>query len=122
MHELSVTQNVVNIVLKYAEINKASQVMRVSLKIGELRDIADEWMQRYFDYISRGTIAEGAALKIERSPIIFRCQCGKAFSMNIDTFRDAFKEKQETTCPFCRGEKIVLDGGREFYIQGIEVR
>jgi len=122
MHELSLTQNLVNIILKHAETNKASQVMRVSLKIGELRDIADEWMQRYFDYISRGTIAEGATLKIERSPIIFRCQCGETFSMNIDTFRDAFKESGNMACPFCGGEKIVLDRGQEFYILGIEVK
>ena len=114
MHELAVTQEVLKIVLRHAEMNGARQVVSVSLRIGELRDIVDEWMQRFFDYISRSTIAEGAKLKIERSPVVFRCDCGEIFPVNI-------KENREITCPRCGGEKTVLCSGREFDIQSIAV-
>ena len=38
MHEPAVTQDVFNVVLKQAEMNKARQVVSVKLRIGELRD------------------------------------------------------------------------------------
>ncbi len=115
MHELAVTQDVFNVVLKQAEMNKARQVVSVKLKIGELRDVVDEWMQRMFDLISRDTIVEGAKLEIERVPVIFRCECGETFSVNI-------KEKFSRQCPHCRSEKIVLCSGREFEIVSIGVK
>ena len=122
MHELAVTEDVLRIVLKHAESNNARKVVGVRLRIGELRDIVDEWMQRFFDYVSRGTIAEGAKLKIERSPIVFRCECEKTFAMPIEVFRESLKEKGEITCPRCKGINNDLCSGREFDIQGIEVR
>jgi hydrogenase nickel incorporation protein HypA/HybF len=114
MHELAVTQDVLNIVLRHAEANKALKVVRVQLRIGELRDILDEWMQRMFDLLSRKTIAEGAKLVIERIPVAFRCECGETFSINI-------RETVSKECPDCGGQKTALCTGREFDIVAIEV-
>ena len=115
MHELSITQDVVKIVLEHAEKNGAQKVLSVNLRVGELRDVVEEWMQRFFDYLSKGTLAEGAKLKIERLPVIFSCSCGETFSANI-------KEKRDITCPRCEGRDVTLISGREFEIIGIEVR
>ena len=117
MHEMGVTQHVVNIVLRHAEMSGARRVVTVSLRIGELRDVIPEWMQRFFDYLSRGTIAEGATLVIDRSPITFACNCGKSFTVSIKGIR----EKTDVKCPCCGGEKITLSSGREFDILSIEV-
>ena len=114
MHELSITQDVFNIVLKHAEANRARKVVRVNLRIGELRDIVDEWMQRMFDLLSRKTIAEGAKLVIERIPVTFRCECGETFEVNI-------RETISKQCPRCKGENTTLSTGREFDIVAIEV-
>lgn len=114
MHELAITQDVFNIVLKHAEANRARKVIRVQLRIGELRDIVDEWMQRMFDLISRRTIAENAKLIIERVPVTFRCECGETFSINI-------RETVSKECPRCGGQKTTLCTGREFDIMAIEV-
>lgn len=115
MHELSITQDVVNIVLKHAETHGVNKVVSVNLRVGELRDVVEEWLQRFFDYLSKGTIAERAELKIERVPVVFRCACEETFSANI-------RKKREITCPGCGGKKFVLISGREFEIQGIEVQ
>ena len=115
MHELPVTENILKVVLKHAEDNAASKIICVSLRIGELSDIVDEWLQRYFDYLSKGTPAEGATLKIERSPVIFRCEdCGATFRVNI-------REVQHVACPGCGGGKATFVSGREFFIKHIEV-
>jgi hydrogenase nickel incorporation protein HypA/HybF len=115
MHELSITQDVVKIVLEHAEMHGVHKVVGVNLRVGELRDVVDGWMQRFFDYLSKGTVAEEAKLKIERVPVIFRCACEETFMVNI-------RETREIVCPHCNGANVILVSGREFEVQGIEVQ
>ncbi len=117
MHEMAVTKDILDIVLKYAAANNAKQVLGVGLKIGELRDVVDDYMQRFFNYLSRDTIADGAKLKIEHAPIIFRCSCGETFQVSIKRVMSS----KPTICPYCSGRNAVLNSGQEFEIIGIEV-
>ncbi len=115
MHELPVTENILKVVIRHAGANQAQKVVAVSLRIGELSDLIDEWLQRYFDYLSKGTVAEGAVLRIERSPVIFRCEdCGETFPVKV-------REVRDVVCPQCGGGKAVFISGREFFIKHIEV-
>lgn len=115
MHELRITESILNIVLKHAEANQALKIVKIHLRIGEFSDIVDEWIQRYFDYLSKDTIAEGATLKIERSPVVFRCTtCEKDFQFDI-------KKVKDIICPTCGGKSVEFVSGREFYIKNIEV-
>jgi len=117
MHEMAITEDVVNIVLKYAKANDARQVVSVRLRVGEMRDIVDEWMQRFFDFLSRGTIAEGAKLEIQRTPIVFHCECGRFFATSLaEIIAD-----QKVPCPSCKSENTRLYSGREFDIVSIGV-
>jgi hydrogenase nickel incorporation protein HypA/HybF len=115
MHELSVTESILNIVLKHAQTNGADKVLTIGLKIGELSELVGECIQHYFDYLSKGTIAEGAVLDIERAPIIFECtECNNTFQVSLSHTKDF-------TCPSCHGAKITLVSGREFYIKDITI-
>jgi hydrogenase nickel incorporation protein HypA/HybF len=115
MHELSVMESILNIVVKHALKNDVKKVLGISLRVGEMTDLVDEWMQRYFDYLSKKTIAAGAVLKIERIPVIFQCEsCDMDFPVNMKEIRDA-------VCPACQGNKVRLKSGREFFIKNIEV-
>jgi hydrogenase nickel incorporation protein HypA/HybF len=115
MHELPVTENILKVVLRHAEEARADKVISVSLRIGELSDIIDEWLQRYFDYLSKGTLAEGATLQVERMPVIFRCEgCGESFRIKI-------REVKDIVCPACGEGKTTFVSGREFFIKNIEV-
>jgi len=49
MHELPITESILNIVITYAEKNDVKKVMAVNLRVGRLSDLEDEWIQRYFD-------------------------------------------------------------------------
>jgi hydrogenase nickel incorporation protein HypA/HybF len=115
MHELSVTESILNIVVKHATANQAEKVLSISLKIGELTDLAGECIQHYFDYLSKNTIAEGAMLNIARSPVVFQCNDCQT------TFQVSLKDSGKLVCSQCGGAKVVLVSGREFYIQHIEV-
>jgi len=115
MHELQVTESILDIVLKHAEANQVSKVLSIQLKVGELSDLENEWLQRYFDYLSKDSIAEGAKLKIERTPVVMKCEeCSNTYEINI-------KEMDEIQCPECGGKDNTFVSGREYYIKDMEV-
>jgi hydrogenase nickel incorporation protein HypA/HybF len=115
MHELSVTESILGIVIKHAKKNHVGKVVTIHLKIGELTDLVDEYIQHYFDYLSKGTIAEGAVLNMERSPVVFQCtDCKMQFHVSL-------KDSGKIVCSQCGGAKVSLVSGREFYIKHIEV-
>ncbi|MFW5936537.1 MAG: hydrogenase maturation nickel metallochaperone HypA [Desulfosalsimonas sp.] len=117
MHELPVTERILDIVLKHAERNRVRRVLSITLTVGDLSELENEWLQHYFDYLSKGTLAEGAALHIERQPIVLRCnKCGRTETIKKEAFGD-------TTCPVC-GDKgdFSLVSGREYYIKEMEAQ
>lgn len=118
MHEMAVIQDVVSVVVRSAEQSGAKQVVGITLKVGEMRDFVDEWMQRFFDFASRNTIAEGAKLKVTRTPIVFGCECGRFFPVSLEDIRNTTKVE----CPFCGEKNAELRSGREFEIVSIEVK
>jgi hydrogenase nickel incorporation protein HypA/HybF len=115
MHELQVTEKILDIVLKHAQANSVNKVLSIQLKIGDLSDLENEWVQRYFDYLSKDTIAANAKLKIERSPVVMKCDsCSNSFEVNI-------KEVKDIQCPDCGNKKCSLVSGRDYYIKDMEV-
>ena len=52
MHELSVTNSIVDTVVRYATKNGVKRVSTIRLGIGELSDMNEEWIQRYYDNCS----------------------------------------------------------------------
>lgn len=115
MHELSVTESLLQVVLRHAGAGGAVRVVSVSVRIGALSDLVNEWMQRYFDYLSKGTIAEGARIRIERIPVTFRCDaCGDRFPADP-------RSREAIRCPRCASEALTLATGRECFVEGIEV-
>jgi hydrogenase nickel incorporation protein HypA/HybF len=112
MHELSVTEQLLGIVLDHARKAEAKRVLKVNLVVGELTGFAGESIQFYFEILSKETEAEKASLSIARIPAKARCQqCGIEFSPGgTDWF-----------CPACGGAIEEVMGGREFYVESIEV-
>lgn len=114
MHELPVTESILKIVLKHAGANDVRRVRTIRLRIGRLSDLEDEWIQRYFDYLSKGTVAEGAKLEIERAPIVMQCgACPESYEIELADMSGA-------TCPVCGGKGSSLVSGREYTIREME--
>ena len=115
MHELAVTEAILDVVLKSAEKESAKRVRTVSLKIGEFSDLKAEWIQRYFDYLSRGTVAEEARIEVETTPPSFLCDsCGSSFSLSL-------KGVDRVRCPQCGGASCTLTGGMEYRVERLEI-
>jgi len=112
MHELSITQSILSIVLEEAKEASANKISKVNLTIGELSGIVDECVEFYFELLSKDTIATGASLTFNRVPTKLRCRnCATIFS----------PDNPKWVCPNCQEPKVEIISGRECYVESIEV-
>ncbi|ADJ26696.1 hydrogenase nickel insertion protein HypA [Dehalogenimonas lykanthroporepellens BL-DC-9] len=112
MHEMAVTQSLLDIVIKEAEKAGAKKVNAVNLVIGELSGLVDDSVQFYFDFLTKDTIADGSRLVFRRVPARMKCRaCEAEFS----------PEPDEWVCPQCDQWQAEVVAGKEFYIDSIEV-
>ncbi len=117
MHELPLTQNILDTALAYARRTNSTKVVTIVLRLGVLRDIKKEWIERYFRYISRGTIAADAEILVIPDPIVCRCaDCEKDFEIDRDMYAG-----EAIVCPVCASQNYALLSGTKFQIEGIEV-
>lgn len=115
MHELPILRDIVGVALKYAEQAGAERVVAVDLEVGELRDLDDEWMQRYFDFVTRGTPAADAELRVRRSRALFMCRsCNTTFTYDL-------RSEAGVACTACASRDVELTTGNELRIESIDV-
>jgi len=109
MHELSLSSAIVATTLRHAE---GRPVKSVQMRIGALRQVVPESLDFYFGIVTRGTLAEGAALEAEYVAARLRCEdCGRQWSPELPLFR----------CPGCGGAAVETLAGAEFEIDSIVV-
>jgi hydrogenase nickel incorporation protein HypA/HybF len=112
MHELAVTESILNIATKHAAPANAVRVTDVHLVIGQLSSIVDESVQFYWDMIAEGTICAGARLHFQRKPATLKClDCDQTYTLAGEL----------TDCPNCHGARIKVVAGEEFYVESIEI-
>jgi hydrogenase nickel incorporation protein HypA/HybF len=112
MHELSVTESILEIAIRHAQEANAAQISDINLVIGKLSSIIDDSVQFYWDFVSQGTIAEGAQLHFRRLPVVLLCR-----SCNIQYS----PPEGDYACSNCGGMNIQVVGGDEFYVEAIDV-
>jgi hydrogenase nickel incorporation protein HypA/HybF len=111
MHELSIAQNIIDIVSDQMKIHNLSRVQTVSLRIGLMRCVVIESLNFSFDVLISGSALEGAHLEVEEVPIKGRCLgCGQEFTLK--SWMD--------DCPLCRGVRVEIISGKELDIVAIE--
>jgi len=108
MHELGLTQEILEIVTQRAQKRK---VKRVVLEIGRLSCVLPDAIRFCFDLCAAGTIVEGAELEIIQPPGRGCCrQCGAALALHA-----AF-----TRC-VCGSSDIKWLSGEELKIKEMEI-
>lgn len=114
MHELAITQSIAEIVLNKQEEVGAIRVKSVWIEAGMVRNLIEEWVQRYFGYHTEGTPAEGAVIHVNRIPVRFRClDCGAEFGLPAHN-------PDRLHCPDCGGDNYRMVAGQELSISCIE--
>lgn len=112
MHELPVTESILQIIIEHGERAGAGRITQVHLVIGDMAGFVDDSIQFYFDILTPGTLAEGATLFFHRVPTRLRCwECGQEFS----------PQDRDWRCPQCGETGGAVIAGKEFYVDSIEV-
>ena len=114
MHELPVTQSILDIVLRHAVANQVERIRVIHLRIGALSDLEPEWLQTYFDHLSENTPAQGAELRVQRSPLTFLCEpCGLEFTATRE-------ELDRAHCPNCGSREASISSGTGYFVESME--
>lgn len=112
MHELPITESILDICLRHAQQAGASRITDIHLVIGQLSSFVDESIQIYWDIISAGTPAIGARLHFQRIPAEVRCtKCGAVYHLDTRDF----------ICPDCGSVRAEIITGDQLYVQSIEI-
>jgi hydrogenase nickel incorporation protein HypA/HybF len=112
MHELAITESILEITLRHADQAKATRVTDIHLVLGELASVVDDSVQFYWDMISADTLAEGATLHFRRIAALMECQdCEARYKPGDGQLR----------CPDCEGGRVKVIAGEEFRLEAIEV-
>src|SRR5512134_547321 len=112
MHELSVTESLLEIAVRHAEKANAKRVTDLNIVIGDLASMVDESIQFYWDIIARDTMAEGAMLHFRRVPAELQCNtCAEKYHPT----------DKELVCPKCGGVGAKIIAGEEFALESIDV-
>jgi len=81
MHELALSQSIVDLVADHAAREGLRKVTRIVLEIGAAAAVEAEALHFCFDLVARESVAEGAELAIEAVALRARCRaCGRLFA------------------------------------------
>ncbi|BAH52794.1 hydrogenase maturation nickel metallochaperone HypA [Rhodococcus opacus] len=108
MHELAITQSVVDAVCETAA---GRTVHSVRVQVGALTAVVADSMQFCFELVTEGTVAHGARLDIDHTPGGAHCrECGEDFVLTDLVL----------LCP-CGSADVQVTSGRELRILSMEV-
>jgi hydrogenase nickel incorporation protein HypA/HybF len=109
MHELGVTQRILEIALAHAQ---GRRITDIYLVIGEMSSMVDDSVQFYWEIIAQDSPAQDAVLHFERVQAEFQCEdCQAVYLLR----------ESDLICPRCGSSHVRLVRGDEFYLAAIDV-
>ncbi len=112
MHELSIAENILEIVNENLPASGGGRVKYVKVRIGDMAGVVPDSLDFCFTAITKGTQLEHAKLKIEKTGIAAHCNvCG----------RDSRVEGLVFRCPLCDSSDVRIISGNELQVVEIEV-
>lgn len=112
MHEISLLENVRDILLDHAKTQHFSQVKKITLEIGKLSCVEPDALKFGFDIVMKGSLAENAELILTEVEGLGLCdQCKK--TITIETLYDP--------CSICNHPFVTIIQGNEMKIKDLIV-
>jgi hydrogenase nickel incorporation protein HypA/HybF len=112
MHETSIALAVVDQIARRAAQDGRTSVRAVALRVGELAGVVPQALEFCFDQACAGTVAQGAALRVEQVPARARCSaCEGLWFVSMPP---------DLCCPDCGQAAAHLVTGRELEIAAVE--
>ena len=121
MHEMPVTQALLDLALKHAD---GRRITDVYLEVGRMSAIVPDSVEVFFQYLSEGTLAEGADLHFTIRPVEMTCEdCGGEMDLSewvTENPQVVMQQAFKRGCQ-CGGRNLRVSGGVSFGLVGIEV-
>jgi len=112
VHELSVTQRIVDSVLEEMDERGLERIGAVHLKLGRMTTFVPDCVKFYYEVLTADTPLAGSELVIEEINVTGRCNnCGAELEFDEPFF----------VCPECGSVDIEILSGREILIDALEV-
>lgn len=112
MHELSLCENIVQMIEEQAQQHHFKQVKTIYLEIGRLSCVEADAMLFAFGAVAVGTVAEDAQLDIHVVPSLgWCCQC----AAEVEIFQ------RYDACPVCEYYPLEIKQGETMRIKDLEV-
>ena len=112
MHELGTIYYVIDTVEKICKEQNLTVVDSITLELGEVSGIVDEYLIDFFNYAKKKTeFLKDATMKIETLKAITYCQDCKQTYETV---------KYGKECPYCHSGNTFLVTGNEYNIKEIE--
>jgi hydrogenase nickel incorporation protein HypA/HybF len=121
MHEMSITEAMLNMALEHA---KGHRITDIYLQVGKMSLIVPESVEFYFEYLSKGTLAEGAMLHFEIQPIEMTCtDCGRQADLSdfVDQQPRAIMVQALARGCQCGSKNLRVTGGTGFNMLSLGV-
>ena len=112
MHEMALTESIVEIAVEAAKEQGAQRVTRVFVDVGALSCVEAEALEFCFAAAAAGTVAEGASLEIKRI-------AGEGWCAECD--RPVALAERFGVCPECGGSSVRMTAGDELRVRELEV-
>lgn len=112
MHELDVTQSIVEALLDEMDRRNLKSIAVVNMRCGRLTTFVPDSIRFYYDSLTKGTPLEGSELDIEDVPVKGKCNnCGAPLELEEPIF----------ICVECGSSDLQITSGRELEITSIKV-
>jgi len=112
MHEVSLIESVVAIVVDERRRQSFSRVRTIRLQVGALGHAEPDALRFCFEAVTRGTLADGARLMIDIVPGEGTCSACRLLFAMADRF---------AICPACGSLTVLMTAGGELRVSELEV-
>ncbi len=111
MHELALSQSIVDLIVERARDEGVHAVTRVLVEVGAAAGVEPDALRFCFDLVARDTVAQGAKLAIETIPLQACCRdCACEFQ----------PARLGSCCPRCGSYAAQLLRGRELRVKSFD--
>lgn len=112
MHELSIAQEIINIVNNHLPDPEPANVKSVKVKVGKLSNILPDSLSFCFEALTNESHLKGSKLEIVEIPVKIHCAgCNKESEIENPVF----------ACPKCSSNKLKIISGMELQVDEIEL-
>jgi hydrogenase nickel incorporation protein HypA/HybF len=113
MHELSIAEDILEIVKQNVPRDELKDIMNINVKIGDMSGVEADSLEFCFRAITSDTQLKNAKLIIGKVPFIIECNsCRKTSTNDIG----------KRICPFCSSSDTKVVSGLEMQVVDIELK